>query len=111
MWLPEGLCNMGPTFYGMTKVAFKEQVGRNIFTCVDDIVVARKKKRTYISGLAETFTNMCEALLKMNPEKCVFRVKRGKMIRCLVSLKGIQANPDKITVIIQMKPLQTRKDV
>jgi hypothetical protein len=33
------------------------------------------------------------------------------MLGCLVSLKGIEANLDKIRAIIQMKPLQSRKDV
>jgi hypothetical protein len=34
---------------------------------------------TYISELVETFANMCEALLTLNPEKCVFGVTRGKV--------------------------------
>jgi hypothetical protein len=42
----------------MTKVALKDQVGRNIISYVDDIVVVSKKKENYISDLAETFTNM-----------------------------------------------------
>jgi hypothetical protein len=42
----------------MTKAALKDQVGRNIISYVDDIVVVSKKKENYISDLAETFTNM-----------------------------------------------------
>jgi hypothetical protein len=42
----------------MTKVALKDQVGRNAFSYVDDIVVASKKKAPYISDLTETFANM-----------------------------------------------------
>jgi hypothetical protein len=30
---------------------------------------------------------------------------------CLVSTKGIEGSPDKIKAILQMQPLQTRKDV
>jgi hypothetical protein len=73
--MPEGLCNRGSTFCRMTKAAMKEHVGRNVLTYVDDIVVASKKKETYNSDLAETFTNMREARLKLNLEKCIFRVK------------------------------------
>jgi hypothetical protein len=50
----EGLHNVGPTFCRMTKVALKDQVDRNILSYVDDIVVASKKKTTYISDLAES---------------------------------------------------------
>jgi hypothetical protein len=35
---------------------------------IDDIVIASKKKDTYISELAETFTNMHEDRLKLNPK-------------------------------------------
>jgi hypothetical protein len=54
---------------------------------------------------------MYRAQLKLNPEKCVFGVRRGRVIGCLVSVKGIKANPDKINVIVHMKPPQSRKEV
>jgi hypothetical protein len=95
----------------MTKAALKDQVGRNVFSYIDDIVVASKKKASYIAGLTETFANMHEAKLKLNPKKCVFGVTRGKVLDCLVSTKGIEASPDKIKAILQLQPPQTRKEV
>jgi hypothetical protein len=59
--MPEGLCNAGSTFCRMMKAALKDQVGGNVLSHVDDIVIASEKKATYISDLVETFTNMCEA--------------------------------------------------
>jgi hypothetical protein len=109
--MPEGLHNAGPTFCRMTKVDLKDQVGRNVLSYVDDIVVACRKKETYISDMAEPFTNMREARLKLNPEKCIFGITRGKILDCLVSTKGIETNPDKIRAIIRMQPPQSRKDV
>jgi hypothetical protein len=90
----------------MMKAAMKDQVGRNVLSYPNDIVMASKKKTTYISDLAETFTNMREARLKLNPEKCIFGVTRGKVFGCLVSMKGIEANPNKIRAITQMQPLE-----
>jgi hypothetical protein len=75
----EGLCNAGPTFCRMIKAALKDQVGRNVLSYIDDIVVEGKKKTTYIFDLAETFANMREARLKLNREKCVFGVISGKV--------------------------------
>jgi hypothetical protein len=95
----------------MTKAALKDQVGRNVLSYVDDIVVASKKITLYISNLTETFANMCEAKLKLNSKKCVFGVTRGKVLGCLVSTKGIKASPNKIKAILQMQPPQTRKEV
>jgi hypothetical protein len=33
------------------------------------------------------------------------------MLGCLVSMKGIEANPDKIRAILQIQPPQTKKEV
>jgi hypothetical protein len=106
--MPEGLRNTGPTFCRMTKAALKDQVSRNVLSYVDGIVVA-SKKASYISDLTETFTNMREAKLKLNLDKCVFRVTRGKVLSCLVSTKGIEASPDKSKAILQMQTPQTKK--
>jgi hypothetical protein len=84
------------------KAALKDQVSRNVFSYFDDIVVESKEKASYIFDLTETFSNMCEAKLKLNSEKCIFSVTRGKVLGCLVSTKSIEANPDKIKVILQM---------
>jgi hypothetical protein len=54
---------------------------------------------------------MCRAQLKLNPEKCVFGVQRGRVLGCLVSVKGIKANSDKINTIVHMKPPGSRKEV
>jgi hypothetical protein len=48
----EGLCNICTTFCRMTKAALKDQVGRNVLSYVNDIVVASKQKSSYISDLA-----------------------------------------------------------
>jgi hypothetical protein len=109
LWMLEGLKNVGPTFYRMTKVILREQMERNVFAYVDDIVVARRKKETQLQDLAETFGNMRKAQLELNLEKCVFGVSRGKVLGYLVSIKGIKDNPDKIKAIVYMKPLQSRK--
>jgi hypothetical protein len=41
----------------------------------------------HVSDLAETFSNMRRAGLKLNTEKCVFGVTKGKILGCLVSEK------------------------
>jgi hypothetical protein len=107
----EGLRNARPTFYRMTKAALKDQVGRNILSYVDDIMVISRKKENYISNLAETFTNMRETKLKLNQEKFVFGITRGKVLGCLISMRGIEAKPNKIRAITQMQPPQSKKDV
>jgi hypothetical protein len=95
----------------MAKAILKEQMERNVFTYANDIVVGSKKKETQLQDLTDTFTNMGKAQLKLNLEKCVFGVSRGKVLGCFVSIKGIEANPDKINAIVHIKSLGSRKEV
>jgi hypothetical protein len=46
MRMPEGIKNVGPTFCKMKKVILKDQMHINVFTYIDDIVLASKKKST-----------------------------------------------------------------
>jgi hypothetical protein len=59
--------------------------------------------------LQETFSNFRKAGIKFNPGKCVFEVKKGKLLGCLVSTEGIEANPSKIEAILRMEPPRMRK--
>jgi hypothetical protein len=93
----------------MTAKVLHSQIGRNVLTYVDDIIVKSTKQENHIADLQETFANFRQASLKLNPEKCVFRVKKGKFLGCLVSTKGIKANPNKIEAILRMEPPSTKE--
>jgi hypothetical protein len=67
------------------------------------------KQENHIADLQETFANFRKLSLKLNPEKCVFRVKKGKFLGCLVSTKGYEANPNRIKSILRMEPPKSRK--
>jgi hypothetical protein len=105
----EGLKNAGGSFSRMTSKVLSMQIGRNVLTCVDDIIVRSMKQEDHIADLQETFANFRKAGLKLNLEKWIFRVKKGKFLGCLVSTKGSEANPSKIEVILWMEPPKSRK--
>jgi hypothetical protein len=91
--MAEGLRNAGSTFTRMTAKVFKED--KTISAYVDDIVVQSKFKQDHIEDLYRAFSNLRSAGLKLNPEKCIFGVSKGKLLGCLVSAIGIEANPKK----------------
>jgi hypothetical protein len=107
--MPEGLKNAIGSFSRMTSKVLSTQIVRNVLTYVDDIIVKSTKQENHIADLQETFANFRKAGLKLNPENCVFGVKKGKFLGYLVSPKGIEANPSKIEAILQMEPLKSRK--
>jgi hypothetical protein len=102
--IPKGFKNAGGSFSRMTAKVLHSQIGRNVLTNFDDIIVKSTKQENHVADLQETFANFRQAGLKLNPEKCVFGVKKGKFLGCLVSTKGIEANPSKIEAILRMEP-------
>ena len=47
----------------------------------------------------------------MNPTKCTFRVKSGKLLGFIVSQKGIEVDPNKVKAILVMPKQRTKKQV
>jgi hypothetical protein len=109
--MPEGLKNAGCTFSRMIAIVLHPQLRRNILAYVDDIVVKSIQRRDHIGDLVETFANLRAVNLILNPEKCVFGIHKGKVLGCLVSTKVIEANPDKIKVLVEMQDPVSVKDV
>ena len=54
-----------------------------------------KDEGDHIADLKETFANLREVGLKLNPKKYVFGISRGKMLGYIIGPKGIRANLDK----------------
>jgi hypothetical protein len=109
--MPEGLRNAGSTFKRMMKLILGSQLGRNASAYVDDIVIMSEREQDHIAGLTETFDNMRRNGLKLNPEKCIFGIRKGQLLGCMVSKRGIQANPQKIEALRRMQPPSSRKEV
>lgn len=109
--MPFGLRSAGATFQRLMRITLGPQLGRNAEAYVDDIVVKSREARTLIKDLEETFANLREVSLKLNPDKCVFGVPSGKLLGFLVSHRGIEANPEKIKAIEKMRPPRNLKEM
>jgi hypothetical protein len=101
--MPEGLRNAGSTFNRMMKLILGNQLGRNASAYVDDIVIMSEREKDHIADLTETFDNMRRNGLKLNPEKSIFGIRKGQLLGCMVSKRGIQANPQKIEALRRMR--------
>jgi hypothetical protein len=84
---------------------FGEHIGPTVEAYVDDIVVKTKKADNLVNDLDVAFKCLRAKNIKLNPEKCVFSVPRGMLLGFIVSKRGIEANPEKITAITKMGPI------
>ena len=64
-----------------------------------------------MDDLKETFNTLHKYNMKLNPTKCVFAITLGKLLGFMVSQMGIEANPDKVKAIIEIKSPKTVKEV
>ena len=78
---------------------------------MDDIVVKSKRTNQVIADLKQTFVKLRANNIKLNPEKCVFRVPRGMLLGFIVSERGIETNLEKISAITRMGLIQNIKGV
>ena len=53
-------------------------------------------KSTQEGDLQETFNTLRSYNMKLNPNKCAFRVIAGKFLGFMVSNRGIEVNQEKI---------------
>jgi hypothetical protein len=65
--MPEGLKNVEGSFSRMTDKVLHSQIGRNVVTYVDDIIVKSTKQENHVVDLQETFANSRQPGLKLNP--------------------------------------------
>ncbi|KAM2614783.1 hypothetical protein TB2_029363 [Malus domestica] len=78
---------------------------------VDDMLVKSKHADQHITNLSETFTILKRYRMRLNPNKCAFGVGSGKFLGFMISQQGIEANPEKIKAILDMKEPITSKDI
>ena len=76
---------------------------------MDDIVVKTRMAGDLVDDLEIAFKCLREKGIKLNPEKCVFRVPRGMLLGFIVSERGIEANPEKVLAMTSMGPIQDLK--
>jgi hypothetical protein len=106
-----GLKNADAIYQRAIQACFKKQLNKNVKAYVDDVVVKTRNSSTLIDDLEETFASLREYHWKLNTNKCVFGVPSGKLLGFIISKRGIEANPEKISAITSMRAPTSIKDV
>ena len=78
---------------------------------IDDMLVKSVKVELHITHLTEVFQVLKSYNMKLNPTKCAFGVSAGKYLGFIVNSREIEANPDKIKVMLDMLPPSNIKDI
>ena len=65
----------------------------------------------HLDHLQKLFERLKEYKLRLNPNKCTFGVRSGKLLGFIVSNKGIKVDPAKVKAIQEMPAPRTEKEV
>ena len=109
--MPFGLKNAGATYQRAMVTLFHDMIHKEIEVYVDDMVSKSTNEEDHVQILRKLFDRLRKYQLKLNPAKCSFGVKSGKLLGFVISNKGIEVDPDKVKAIQAMTAPKTEKEV
>lgn len=86
--MPFRLKNVGVTYQHLMNKIFKDQIGRNVKVCVDDMIVKSKTFNQLLTDLEEVFIDLRQYQMRLNLVKCAFFYMRKKVIGLHGEWKG-----------------------
>nr|CAN73588.1 hypothetical protein VITISV_026203 [Vitis vinifera] len=77
----------------------------------DDMIVKSGDRADHLAALERFFERIRQFRLRLNPKKCTFGVTSRKLLGYMISERGIEADPDKIKVILNMFAPRTEREI
>jgi hypothetical protein len=106
--MPFGLKNTGAMYQRMATALLHNMMHKEVEVYVDDMIVKSSTRGEHITNLSKFFERIKKYKLKLNPNKCTFRVTARKLLGHMVSSRGIKVDPTKVMAILEM-PLPKQK--
>ena len=69
---------------------------------MDDLCVHSSEREEHITHLHQVFEKCRVYRICLNPDKCKFMVRQGKILGHIVSRNGISTDADKVAVIVEL---------
>ncbi|KAL6342226.1 hypothetical protein AAG906_006843 [Vitis piasezkii] len=95
----------------LSMVEYPEWHNKILMAPKDMINMSFITKWDHLTALERFFERIRQFKLRLNPKKCTFGVTSRKLLGYMVSERSIEADPDKIRVILDMPALRTKKEI
>ncbi|PKI37110.1 hypothetical protein CRG98_042499, partial [Punica granatum] len=109
--MPFGLKNARATYQRAMVTLFHDMMHKEIEVYVDDMIAKSKEGEDHLVNLKRLFDRLRKYKLRLNPAKCTFGGKSGKLLGFIVSEKGIEVDPDKVKAIMELPPPSTVREI
>ena len=104
--MPFGLKNAGDTFQRAMNFYFHD-IKAIVEPYLDDLPAHSRKRVQHPDHLRLIFERCKYYKICLNPHKCVFCIESGRLLRFIVSSRGIQMDPLKVEAIVNLPPPRT----
>ena len=106
-----GLKNAGATFQRASTTLLHDMIHKEVEVYVDDMIIKSRDREGHVPALRKFFHRIRQYQMRLNPQKCVFGVTKGKVLGFMVSQEGIEVDPAKVKAILEMPPPRTEKEI
>ena len=97
--MPFGLCNAQATFERLMDTILSGLQWQVCLIYLDDIIVYGKTFGEMLKNLEQVFDKLVDAGVKLKARKCTLFSEEVKYLGHVISSKGIETDPDKISVV------------
>jgi hypothetical protein len=87
----------------MNKV-FQKEIWDMLKVYMDNMIVKSAEETQQRHHLEVVFSRVHQYNMRLNPEKCTFGVKAGKLLGFYPMERGIEDNPDICRAVLEMEP-------
>src|ERR1051325_140495 len=109
--MPFGLKNACATYQHAMVALFHDMIHHEIEVYVDDMIARSQTEEEHLDHMRKLFDRLKKYKLRLNSSKCTFGVRSGKLLRFVVSGKGIKVDPAKVKAIQEMLAPCTEKEI
>ncbi|PKI68880.1 hypothetical protein CRG98_010735 [Punica granatum] len=102
--------NAGATYQRAMVSLFHNMMHKEVEVYVDDMIAKCKEGEDHLVNLKRLFNRLKEYKLRLNPAKCTFGARSGKLLGFVVSKRGIEVDSDKVKAIKELPPPSTIRE-
>ena len=93
---PFSLKNAGATYQRAMVALFHDMIHHEIEVYVDDMIARSQTEEEHLNHLYKLFERLKKYKLRLNPNKCTFRVRSGKLLVLLLVEKALNLTLQKL---------------
>ncbi|XP_016178361.1 uncharacterized protein LOC107620749 [Arachis ipaensis] len=109
--MPFGLKNAGATYQRLVNKIFQNLSRSKLEVYIDDMLAKTESDEQLTHDLKVIMNTLRKHQMRLNPAKCAFGMEAGKFLCFMITQRGVEANPEKCRVVLEMTSPKNLKDI